>query len=248
VPKTKLGNKAESNKPTAEAVQETAQGKEAEEEKQKAEVYARIREMKSKKRNWAFLMYPDSAPADWVEQLKKSGLKCAISPLHDRDLDTAGIEKKPHWHVIAVYNGPTTFANVKHFTNSLNATTPIALEQVRGYYRYLTHKDNPEKFQYSEKDIVLINGFDIMDFEQMSKSQEFLVIREIIDYIREKEVIEYSDLVESVVGVESAEWFPVVVENTLFFDRYLMSRRYRDAKEKSKPPKPARYLRDVTPK
>lgn len=40
-----------------------------------------------KKRNWAFVLYPESAPADWREQLQKTGLQCAISPLHDKDMN-----------------------------------------------------------------------------------------------------------------------------------------------------------------
>ena len=37
-----------------------------------------------KKRNWAFVLYPESAPENWREELQKTGLQCAISPLHDR--------------------------------------------------------------------------------------------------------------------------------------------------------------------
>lgn len=40
-----------------------------------------------KKRNWAFIVYPESAPADWKERLQAKGLQCAISPLHDKDLN-----------------------------------------------------------------------------------------------------------------------------------------------------------------
>ena len=75
----------------------------------------------------------------------------AISPLHDKDLNATGEPKKAHWHVIVVYGSPTTESNVKSLTERLNAPKPIPLEQVRGYYRYLTHKDNPEKAQYDEK-------------------------------------------------------------------------------------------------
>ena len=27
-----------------------------------------------KKRNWAFVVYPESAPSDWIEQLQQRGL------------------------------------------------------------------------------------------------------------------------------------------------------------------------------
>ena len=40
-----------------------------------------------KKRNWAFVVYPESAPSDWIEQLQQRGVVGAISPLHDKDLN-----------------------------------------------------------------------------------------------------------------------------------------------------------------
>ena len=103
-----------------------------------------------KKRNWAFVLYPESAPADWREQLQKTGLQCAISPLHDKDMNPDNTPKKPHYHVILTYSGPTSYNVVKALTDGFNQPIPQALEQVRGYYRYLTHKDNPEKAQYDE--------------------------------------------------------------------------------------------------
>ena len=52
--------------------------------------------------------------------------------------------------MIVTYEGPTAQSVVERLTERLNAPKPIPLEQVR-YYRYLTHKDNPEKAQYDEK-------------------------------------------------------------------------------------------------
>lgn len=86
-----------------------------------------------KKRNWVFLVYPDSAPSDWVSVLQSTGLSCAISPLHDRDVNPTGEPKKPHYHVIACYSGPTSYNVVKSLTDGLNAPIPQPLEQVRGY-------------------------------------------------------------------------------------------------------------------
>lgn len=48
-----------------------------------------------KKRNWAFLVYPESAPENWLQILQATGLQCAISPLHDRDLNATGEPKRP---------------------------------------------------------------------------------------------------------------------------------------------------------
>lgn len=190
------------------------------------------REKNVKKRNWAFVLYPESAPKDWREQLQRSGLQCAISPLHNQDVNPTGEPKKPHYHVILTYSGPTSFNVVKALTNGrLGQTIPQALEQVEGYYRYFTHQDNPEKAQYSAKDIQTINGFDIRDFVELSKSEVIRIKREIMDFIRDNRIYEYADLMEMLMdgGEETADYFEVASNNTVYFDRYLSSRRFRAA-------------------
>ena len=84
-----------------------------------------------KKRYWAFVLYPDSAPSDWQEQLQMLGVTAAISPLHDKDLNADNEIKKEHYHIILCYNGPTTYNNVKKLTvDTLNATIPQPLESI----------------------------------------------------------------------------------------------------------------------
>lgn len=185
-----------------------------------------------KKRNWAFVLYPESAPKNWREILAQSGVQCAISPLHDRDVNPTGEPKKPHYHVILVYGNPTTYNNVKAFTNGrLGQTVPQPLEQVQGYYRYLTHDDNPEKAQYSKNDIERLNGFDIREFVELSKSEVIRIKRELLAFIRDNKIYEYADLMELLMdgGEETADYFEVASNNTVFFDRYLSSRRFRVA-------------------
>lgn len=182
-----------------------------------------------KKRNWAFVLYPESAPADWREQLRQSGLQVAISPLHDRDTNPTGEPKKPHYHVILVYGSPTTYNNVKSFTNGkLGQTIPQPLEQLRGYYRYLTHEDNPEKVQYDKADIVTLNGFNIQDFVEMTKSEVTRYIRDLQQFVRDNDIIEYADLLDALAdGAGPAEWYDVAISHTLLLTAYLRSRRYK---------------------
>lgn len=183
-------------------------------------------ESNSKKRNWAFVLYPESAPEDWKEQLQKTGLPSVISPLHDRDVNPTGEPKKAHYHVILCYNGPTAYSVVKRLTDSLNQPIPQPLEQIRGYYRYLTHEDNPEKAQYCKSDIECLNGFEIRDFVEMTKSEVGERTREIIGLIRESGITEYADLMDVLMdsGEEMADHFEVARSNTLFFKAYLTSK------------------------
>lgn len=187
-----------------------------------------------KKRHWAMVLYPESAPQDWREQLKKAGIKCAISPLHDKDVNPTGEPKKPHYHVIMSYEGPTTYNNVKRLTDSLSQPIPQPLEQVRGYYRYLTHEDNPEKAQYSKSDIETLNGFAIQDFVEMTKSEVGKRTREIVQLIRDNGITEYADLMDLLMdgGDGMAEHFEVARTNTLFFKAYLTSQWRRSSEAK----------------
>lgn len=113
-------------------------------------------------------------------------------------------------------------------TKRLNQPIPIPLDQVQGMYRYLTHEDNPEKAQYSKADIQTLNGFNIRDFVEMSKSEVLRYKRELVQFIQDNELMEYADLLDALMaGAGPAEWFDVASSNTLFFSAYLKSRRFR---------------------
>lgn len=178
-----------------------------------------------KKRNWTFVLYPESAPADWKEQIKLSGLLAAISPLHDKDVNPTGEAKKAHYHILLVYSGPTTYNAVAKFTASLNATIPQALESVRGMYRYFSHKDNPEKYQYEESEIQTLNGFNIADLVELTKSEVNELKMRILKLIRDVDIIEYSGLVDFLIDNEMFSEYDVAINNTFFFHTYITSRR-----------------------
>lgn len=178
-----------------------------------------------KKRNWTFVLYPESAPSDWKEQIKLSGLLAAVSPLHDKDINPTGEPKKAHYHILLVYSGPTTYNAVAKFTASLNATIPQALESVRGMYRYFSHKDNPEKYQYDEGEIQTLNGFNIADLVELTKSEVNELKMRILKLIRDVDIIEYSGLVDFLLDNEMVAEYDVAINNTFFFHTYITSRR-----------------------
>lgn len=179
-----------------------------------------------KKRFWAFVLYPESAPSNWQELLQQTGLSICISPLHDKDIDPTGQPKKSHYHVILCYEGPTTFNNVKtNITDPLGQPIPIALEQVRGYFRYLTHKDNPDKYQYNEKDITIINDFDIDNYNDLTKTQVDAIKKDIILLIKENQITEYSILLDYLLSEEKFSYFDVASNHTILFNTYLASAR-----------------------
>lgn len=183
-----------------------------------------------KKRNWGFVLYPESAPENWQELLQQTGLQCAVSPLHDSDKDEGGngeTLKKAHYHIILCYPGPTTYNVVKTLTESLKQPIPIALDSVKGYYRYFTHKDNPDKFQYDERDITTINGFNILDYTDLTRSEVNQIKQEIHKLIIEKGFIEYADLMDYLLVNDLYAQYDVASSHTLFFDKMITSRRHK---------------------
>jgi hypothetical protein len=183
----------------------------------------------NKKRIWSFVAYPESLPGDWIEKIQKTGLPFSVSPLHDSDKDPTEENKKSHYHVILSYDGPVTYNQVKKLTDELNQPIPQPLNSVKGMYRYFTHKDNPDKFQYDEKDIKSYNGFCISNYEQFTKTEIMQYIIKIQQMIRDYNITEYSELMDILIDNQMTDEFYIASTHTLFFDRYVSSRRHHKA-------------------
>lgn len=185
-----------------------------------------------KKRNWGAVVYPDSAPDDWQEILKLKGITFAVSPLHDKDVNPTGEPKKPHYHIILCFSGPTTDKSVNEILKELNQPIAIALESVRGYYRYFTHKDNPEKHQYLETEIKHFNGFDVCDV--LNNFEVYQYLKDIQIIIIENNIDEYSQLMDYLMMNDLMELWNVASSHTLFLNTYITSKRHYKEKLKSK--------------
>ncbi len=181
-----------------------------------------------KKRNWAFVIYPESVIENWIEQLQLTGLSIAISPLHNRDVDfTTGEIKKEHYHVIVNYQGPTSYNVIKKITDKFNATNPIPLESIKGYYRYFTHKDNPEKYQYDESHIKTLNGFNVRNFIDYTRTETLEIIKNIHTYIRNNNILEYCDLLDMLYEDNLFDEYEIAINKTILFCNYIKSRKFK---------------------
>lgn len=178
-----------------------------------------------KKKYWAFVLYLESAPSNWKEILQLRGIPVCISPYHDKDVNPDGTPKKPHYHIILCFPNTTTYNNVKSITDSLNQPIPISLDAVNGYYRYLTHKDNPEKYQYSPEDIETLNGFSIDDFIELTYTQVKTICIYLQQLIIDNNILEYSDLLDYLLTNELYTELDVASNHTLLFNTYICSRR-----------------------
>ncbi|MCH4302862.1 replication protein [Staphylococcus haemolyticus] len=184
-----------------------------------------------KSRTWAMVVYPESAPENWEELLAETFMQFAVSPLHDKDTNPDGEIKKPHWHVILIWDGPVTQNTALKTAEKVNAPQPIKLESVRGAYRYFTHMDNPEKYQYDEKDIKLYNGFDISAYVSLTKEEKYEAIGKIMDIINDNRITEYIDLLNT-LRANDYTLFKVACDNTILFTNVVRSLRHSESKRR----------------
>lgn len=179
-------------------------------------------------RNWAFVVYPESLPTNWEEIVTETGLPMVFSPLHDKDLNPTGEVKKPHYHVICYYENPSTQKSVKEcVTDKLNGTIPIKLESMVGMYRYHLHLDNPEKYQYDDRDRKFFNGFDTNKVDSLTYTEISKLLREIQVLIKENKIYEYSDLLDVLLESEKFNMWDVARNHTILLNSYITSKRHK---------------------
>lgn len=119
-------------------------------------------EEKKRTRNYAFLVYPESAPKDWIERLSATHCPAFVSPLHDKDTNPDGELKKAHYHVMLIFDGVKTTEQAQAIRDAVGGVGWERIASQRGYIRYLCHLDNPEKHQYSKQDVKSFGGLNYM--------------------------------------------------------------------------------------
>lgn len=179
-----------------------------------------------KGRDWATCCYPESVNQDWLNTLQESKLQIAISPLHDKDINPDGTLKKPHWHILIRYDGPTTQNHVKELCDKIGAVNPVKIESARGMYRYHIHQDNPEKYQYDSRDRILLNGFNTDSLDFLTDNEIDQYENEIIDYIEEYNITEYYQLITLLKRNQLKELLKVSKKHTVMINAFIKSRKF----------------------
>lgn len=182
-------------------------------------------------RNAACVVYPDSAPKNWVELLRDLHINVFISPLHDKDTNPDGNEpKKPHFHVLLMYESVKTREQIDEVFSSIGGVGFEVVSSLRGYARYLCHLDNPEKYQYQVEDVISIGSEDYQSIIGLP-SDKYKICKEMLQWCAENGVVYFSDLVEY-SALHREDWFRALADNcTLFISTYFRSlhARQKDA-------------------
>lgn len=138
--------------------------------------------MGKRSKNFATVIYPDSAPDDWQNRLADTHCRILISPLHDQDINPDGEVKKPHYHVLFMSDSLKTEQQIREIFSSVGGVGLEIVQSSRGYARYLCHLDNPEKHQYNQKEVLSLNGADYSGIVLLSVDDD-LAIDQMCDWI-----------------------------------------------------------------
>lgn len=184
-------------------------------------------------RNYACMVYPDSAPSNWLDIVSESKVGIFVSPLHNLDTNPTGEPKKAHYHVLVMFDAVKTMEQARAFFETFGGVGCETVQSVRGYARYLCHMDNPEKAQYSLDDVKQYGGADFRTAIGTA-SDKLKSIREMATWVAENDIISFSDVFEYAM-VNRSDWFDTLCNGGSYtVKEYIKSRTWKMHQQEEK--------------
>lgn len=183
-------------------------------------------------RNFATVVYPDSenTPEDWLSIVSEFKTPVLVSPFHDSDLNPTGEPKKPHYHVLIMFEGMKSQDQVKELFDQIGGVGLETVNSIRGYARYLCHLDNPDKHQYPPADVQQFSGADFFEIIGLP-SDRYNVIGEMIDYCQAERIYSYATLLVYARHNRN-DWFRILCDSgTIVMKEFLKSFRWESEQE-----------------
>lgn len=178
-----------------------------------------------KARAWTFIVYPESAPENWREVLDGFHVPWACSPLHDKDVNATGEPKKPHWHILLSFSGKKAYKQIWSVSEGINGTCPQVCHDQKGLIRYFSHRDNPEKAQYDQRDIEAHGGFDLEEYLKSTASECMKLQDEMIEWCFKYHITEFWVLKVYALR-ERPDWSAELSRSCFQITQFLKSRRH----------------------
>jgi len=179
----------------------------------------------SKTRNYATVVYPESAPENWKEILEQCFVPSFVSPLHDKDINANGENKKAHYHVIIMFDNTKTEKQAKEIFDKIGGVGCEKVNSIRGYARYLCHLDNPEKAQYCTQDVISFCGADYLETINLV-TDKYKVLEEMINFCEKYNVTSFY-LLSKYAFQNNESWRRCLADNgSVFMREYLKSKQW----------------------
>lgn len=175
-------------------------------------------------RNFATVVYPESAPEDWKDILARHCVPAFISPLHDKDVNPTGEPKKPHYHVVIMFDGKKTLAQAQEVFVTIGGVGCEVVKSIRGYARYLCHLDNPEKAQYDTSQVQCIAS-DYIGTIGLA-IDKYVALGEMQDFCEEFNVFSFY-LLSKYARQNRPDWYRILCDcGSVYMREYLKSKKW----------------------
>ena len=179
-------------------------------------------------RNFAIIIYPDSAPSNFIDVIREFHIPCFLSPFHDKDINPDGTPKKSHYHLLLTFDGMKSINQLQELSDKLSGVSPEIVDSIRGYARYLCHLDNPEKHQYPIEDVKCFSSADYNAVIGLA-TDKYKAVREMIDWCDELNISCYADLLRY-ASANRYDWFRVLCDcATVVMKEYLKSKTWQQS-------------------
>lgn len=172
---------------------------------------------KKRRRCFATVIYPESCVPNFKEVIAGWMVQAFLSPLHDKDLNADGTTKKPHYHLLCMFSSLKSDEQIKELINEIKGVGDEKIVSTVGYARYLIHRDNPDKAQYSASDVISFGGIDYLEY--ISKSCDDLkIIEEMTEFCIVNNVTNIRDLWILINSEGNTEWKRILcLKSTIWF-------------------------------
>lgn len=184
--------------------------------------------MAERTRNWATILYQESAKPDFDSIIDSWHIKAILSPLHKDDVDKDKKLKKPHWHLTMIFGSVKSRSQVKKLTDEIGAVGQEPVNDLTGQIRYLCHLDTPEKAQYDESEVKEFGGANYQLLKSEKSTEEADTIsdfKKIIEIVNSTGETNFAKVAEVILDRE-AELFPTFRKNSYFFASYLKAKKF----------------------
>lgn len=182
-------------------------------------------------RNFWSVVYPDSSPKNWHELIEELRIPTFISPLHDHDFNADNTPKKPHYHVMLMFEGVKSDEQIKQIFDTFGGVyhpDPEGFKRInrinsiRTSARYLIHLDNPDKYQYDISSVECLGGADYLSICSLAQDKYF-AIQEMMAFCKCNKIVAFSQLLDY-ASINKFDWFRCLCDNSAIVMReYLKS-------------------------
>lgn len=172
-----------------------------------------------KRQYWFIEIYEDSVDENYLDILKALQYKIAISPWHDKDVDKEGKLTKKHRHILIDFGGSAKIKQVCDVADSIKGKNDVQwVGNKKAAFEYLTHMNDPDKYQYNSDDIILVN----------SKIYDWIssAFKDILNYIDDYGITSLLKLTQSLRKDNNDHLLEYVSKNCYYVNAYL--KEYKD--------------------